>query len=409
MQRSVWVLFLAASSLGLAQGTEPTRESVRFVLLRPDGQPLGRAAKVHLFGRTAELEATAGGLTTDGTGAVSLKAVPQGRYDLWVEPEAADRETAAALFRGLEVTEGAGPQAVELKLPPAGSVTGRLLLADGKTPAKAHAVAVQSGTVPQEGGGPAGYARGALTCYAEATAGDDGSFALPGLTPGVVDLDLRRPGEARPWCSVDGAEVKAGETTSLGDITLPGESWQHLFDGKTLDGWREGDFYGKKPLRLEGDWVEMPMGDDMTGITWTGDIPRMDFEVSLQAMRVSGGDFFCGLTFPVGESYCSLVLGGWGGSLCGLSSLDYADASENETTRWVQFVTGQWYRVRVRVTEGRIRAWLDGERIVDATTTNRKVSTRIEMEPSKPFGIATWRTTGAARDIRVRGLGAGEK
>jgi hypothetical protein len=124
---------------------------------------------------------------------------------------------------------------------------------------------------------------------------------------------------------------------------------------------------------------------------------------------VSGSDFFCGLTFPVGETYCSLILGGWGGSVVGLSSLDYADASQNETTRWIQFASERWYRVRVRVTESRIRAWLDGERIVDADITKRKVSTRIEVEPSKPFGISTWRTTGAARDLRLRTLGLGEK
>ncbi|MBM3500160.1 MAG: DUF1080 domain-containing protein [Armatimonadetes bacterium] len=241
------------------------------------------------------------------------------------------------------------------------------------------------------------------------TAGDDGSFALSTLAPGPHALDIRRPGETRPWCSVDGAEVRAGETTALGDVLLPPTDWRHCFDGRTLDGWREGDFYGKRPLRVEGDWIEMPAGDDMTGVTWAGDMPRAEYEVSLQAMRVGGGDFFCGLTFPVGESYCSLILGGWGGSVVGLSSLDYADASENETTQWIQFRTGQWYRVRVRVTEGRIRAWLDGKKLVDAATANRKVSTRIEMEPSKPFGIATWRTTGAARDIRVRELGAGEK
>ena len=34
----------------------------------------------------------------------------------------------------------------------------------------------------------------------------------------------------------------------------------------------------------------------------------------------------------------TLVLGGWGGSLCGLSSLDYMDASENQTTTFVSFL-----------------------------------------------------------------------
>ena len=37
----------------------------------------------------------------------------------------------------------------------------------------------------------------------------------------------------------------------------------------------------------------------MTGVTWTNEIPRMNFEVELEAMRVDGSDFFCALTFPV--------------------------------------------------------------------------------------------------------------
>lgn len=392
---------------GFAQPPAPLRESVRIVLLQEDAQPLGRAVKVHLFTRTGEAPETVGGRLTDGTGTLTLGAVPPGRYDVWLEP--GNPETAAALFRGHDVTAGEGPQTLSLKLPAAGRVTGRLLLADGRTPATGQIVAVQSGTVPADGADSAGFARGALTCYAEMAVGADGSFVLSGLTPGLHALDIRRVGEARPWCTVEEVKVQPGETTPLGEVILAGAPWQHLFDGKTLTGWREGDFYGKQPLRIEGDWIEMPMGDDMTGVTWAGEIPRLDYEVSLQAKRVSGSDFFCGLTFPVGETYCSLILGGWGGSVVGLSSLDYADASQNETTRWIQFASERWYRVRVRVTESRIRAWLDGERIVDADITKRKVSTRIEVEPSKPFGISTWRTTGAARDLRLRTLGLGEK
>ncbi len=63
--------------------------------------------------------------------------------------------------------------------------------------------------------------------------------------------------------------------------------------------------------------------------------------------------------FPVKKSHCSLVLGGWGGSLTGLSSLDGFDASENETTNVMDFKEGQWYKIRLRVTEKKIEAWID--------------------------------------------------
>lgn len=61
-------------------------------------------------------------------------------------------------------------------------------------------------------------------------------------------------------------------------------------------------------------------------------MPVMNYELSLEAMRVDGSDFFCGLTFPVGSNFCSFIVGGWGGGVVGLSSLNSEDASQNETT-----------------------------------------------------------------------------
>ncbi len=91
----------------------------------------------------------------------------------------------------------------------------------------------------------------------------------------------------------------------------------------------------------------------------------MNYEVALDAMRVMGSDFFCGLTVPVGTNFCSLIVGGWGGSLVGISSLDGMDASENETTKFVSFESGRWYRIRLRVTEKKIEGWIDKDKLVD--------------------------------------------
>jgi hypothetical protein len=142
----------------------------------------------------------------------------------------------------------------------------------------------------------------------------------------------------------------------------------------------------------------------MTGITWTNDIPRINFEVELEAMRVDGSDFFCGLTFPVGQSPCSLIIGGWGGGVVGISSLDGEDAANNETTKYMSFENGRWYIIRLRVMPTTIQAWIDGDKVVDVVTTGRKISIRSEVELSVPFGIATWSTTGAIRNLRLRRL-----
>jgi hypothetical protein len=178
-----------------------------------------------------------------------------------------------------------------------------------------------------------------------------------------------------------------------------------LFDGKSLKGWVVSDFAGKGQVKVEEGKIVIGMGY-MTGITYTNTntLPRMSYEVSLEAMRVEGSDFFCGLTFPVGKDPCSLIVGGWGAGVVGLSSLDGEDAANNETTKYLSFQNGRWYKIRLRVVPEKIQAWLDDEQIVDVSTKDRRISIRIEVEPSVPFGIATYSTTGAVRNLKIKRL-----
>jgi hypothetical protein len=180
--------------------------------------------------------------------------------------------------------------------------------------------------------------------------------------------------------------------------------WISLFDGKTLEGWKVSDFGGPaEEVHVDDGKLVLDMGAaGMSGVTCTRDVPKLDYEVSLEAMRVQGSDFFCGLTFPVKDAFCSLIVGGWGGTLVGLSSLDGMDASQNETTASMSFENGRWYPIRLRVTAGRIQAWIGEKRRIDARPGERRISVRGEMENSKPFGIATWYTKAALKDIRVR-------
>lgn len=172
-----------------------------------------------------------------------------------------------------------------------------------------------------------------------------------------------------------------------------------LFDGKTMGHWVETPFLGRSEVRIEDGAIVMEKGHDMTGVTWTGPLFRENYEITLQGMRVAGEDFFCGLTFPVGRQVCSLICGGWGGTLVGISCINYYDAANNETGTSYSFKTGQWHDIRVRVTSGRIRAWIDGEELVNCRIADRHLSVRFEMEPSRPLGMATWQTTGAVRNL----------
>ena len=184
--------------------------------------------------------------------------------------------------------------------------------------------------------------------------------------------------------------------------------WQSLFDGKTLKGWKSSDFAAQGEPEVEDGAILLPLGESLTGVTYTGEVPKINYEVSLEAKRVEGHDFFCGLTVPVGNDFASLIVGGWGGSVVGISSLYGEDAAHNETTKNMRFKTGQWYRIRLRVQEGRIQAWIDDEQVVDVSTKGKKISIRDEVEGSKPFGISSWRTTAAVKDIKVRKLPADE-
>jgi hypothetical protein len=176
-----------------------------------------------------------------------------------------------------------------------------------------------------------------------------------------------------------------------------------LFDGKTLNGWRISDFAGKGPVRVEDGKLILEMGT-MTGVTYTNALPTMNYEISVEAMRVDGSDFFCGLTFPVGKDPCSLIVGGWGGGVVGLSSLDGQDAANNETTQYINFEKGRWYKVRLRVVPNKIQAWIDDDKVIDVDTTDRQISIRLEVEESRPLGFASWSTTAALRNIYLRKL-----
>jgi hypothetical protein len=184
---------------------------------------------------------------------------------------------------------------------------------------------------------------------------------------------------------------------------LPAE-WKSLFNGKDLTNWDSSKFGGDGEITVENGMIVLAEGGDMTGITYQGEVPRVNYALEVEAQRLDGVDFFAGITFPVGETYMTLVPGGWGGGVFGLSSIDSMDASENETTQARTFKDKQWYKFLIQVTEDQVQVSVDGKVEIELATKDKKLSTRGEVESSKPLGICTWRTKGAIRSIRIRPL-----
>jgi hypothetical protein len=182
------------------------------------------------------------------------------------------------------------------------------------------------------------------------------------------------------------------------------DAWRSLFDGKTLGSWKKTAFGGEGDVEIKDGQIVIRAGSPMSGITWSGDFPKIDYEITLDAMRVDGSDFFCGLTFPVGDSPCSFIVGGWGGGVVGLSSIDGSDASENETTKYKEFASGQWYPIRVRVTGEKIQAWIGPQQMVDLETKDRRISIRAEVDLSRPLGVSCYATTAALRNLKYQHL-----
>ena len=181
----------------------------------------------------------------------------------------------------------------------------------------------------------------------------------------------------------------------------PADEGKLLFDGKTLTNWKLSKFRGQGKVDVVEGALRLSEGKALTGVTWDGPaLPKVDYEVTWEARRVEGTDFFCAVTFPVQDSSCSLVLGGWNGNITGLSSLDGADASENETSKHLDYEKGRWYKLRLKVTKEKIQAWLDDKVLADVEYKDRRVGIRIEVTPCEPFGFSTYNTVGELRNIR---------
>lgn len=181
--------------------------------------------------------------------------------------------------------------------------------------------------------------------------------------------------------------------------------WTSLFNGKSLDQWKATPFPGSPIPRVENGTILLTAGHPLTGVTWSGKFPESGYELRFEAARLLGGDFFASVTFPAGGNFATWVLGGWGGDITGISSIDGWDASDNETRSYFTFDTAHWYTFRLQVTGEKIMAWIGDQRVVNVEIRGRAISLRHgDIKLSAPLGFASYNTTGSIRKIEYRPL-----
>ncbi len=160
---------------------------------------------------------------------------------------------------------------------------------------------------------------------------------------------------------------------------------------------------------VDGVLVMAP-GRAMTGITTTRqDLPTTNYELSYQAKRITGSDFFAAATFPVGKSFVTLHQRRLGRQrhrnlqLEQLGRFGKARRTPSSNTK-----AKIWYKFRVRVSDQTIVCQVDDKQIIDLDYRGLQLGTRIETRPNQPLGFATYESTGALRNIEIRPLTAAE-
>lgn len=182
-----------------------------------------------------------------------------------------------------------------------------------------------------------------------------------------------------------------------------------LFDGKSLTDWETVDIGGSGQVELEGGLLIINQGDSLSGVVYkkAAELPVTNYEISLEAKRLQGVDFFCGLTFPVGnvKTCATLICGGWGGSVTGISSIDDVDASNNATGTYQRYEDDKWYKIRLRVTPENLSVWVDDKQVVDQDIKGRKISLRPgPIETYAPLALSTFNTSAAIKNVRLKSV-----
>jgi hypothetical protein len=182
-------------------------------------------------------------------------------------------------------------------------------------------------------------------------------------------------------------------------------SWD-LLSPAHLPFWSAAEIERTGEVTIAESMLRLRAGAPMTAVRYTAwqqsGLPTSGYEVTFEARRLDGSDFFAALTFPVGQSFLTFVNGGWGGATTGLSNIDDSSAINNVTGSAQRYETGVWYAFRLQVTEDAVKVWMDERLIINLARAGRRLDLRMgEIESCVPFGFASFDTVGEIRRVQV--------
>ena len=192
------------------------------------------------------------------------------------------------------------------------------------------------------------------------------------------------------------------------------ENFPSLAASDTLEPWTEvlafagsGEVFAKDGILILGQ------GEALTGVVYplaedaAYPFPLVDYEITLMARRTRGSDIFCALTFPYKDpkTCATLIVGGWGGGLIGISSISELDASENETTAFGKFVNDTWYEIRLTVKDDYLMAYIDGAIVINYPLNGKPLSLRPgDIDACVPLGLASYASRAEIKDVKITAL-----
>ena len=184
-----------------------------------------------------------------------------------------------------------------------------------------------------------------------------------------------------------------------------------LLSPSIITAWETAAIPDQGAVDVAVDGLRIQSGKPMSGVRFSAwrspRFPLTNYAIDYEAMRVEGRDIFGMVTFPVGdeETHATFVLGGWGGTVTGISSIDFSDANENQTRGEHPFENDHWYRVRIEVRTGDLRAWIDGKIVVNVSIKGRHVGLRQGyVDHCLPFGFATYGSAAVIRAVAMTRL-----